>query len=107
MLCVLAGLDYTSLPSGTVVTFGPGRPSRACVRVPILEDSNDEPNERFRVNIEEEDDQISIQPGDDTATVTITDDDGIYYYANNNHYSMFFSIVMQYWTWPSLNEPMM
>ncbi|XP_064394225.1 uncharacterized protein LOC135341566 isoform X3 [Halichondria panicea] len=70
-----AGLDYTSLPSGTVVTFGPGRPSRACVRVPILEDSNDEPNERFRVNIEEEDDQISIQPGDDTATVTITDDD--------------------------------
>ena len=78
MLSVSGGLDYTSLPSGTVVTFGPGKPSRACVMVPILEDSNDEPNERFRVSIEEEDDQISIQPGDDTATVTITDDDGMY-----------------------------
>ncbi len=48
-----------------------------CVRVSILEDRNDEPNENFQVNIEEDDDQISISPGEDTSIVTITDDDGM------------------------------
>ena len=46
------------------------------MRISIREDSFDEPNEDFRVTIEEDDDQLSIPPGEETSTVTITDDDG-------------------------------
>ena len=76
IVLIAAGFDYSPLPSGTALTFGPGKASRQCVRISIREDSFDEPNEDFRVIIEKNDDQLSISPGEETSTVTITDDDG-------------------------------
>ena len=67
-----AGTDYTS--TGGTLTFGPGEVSKT-ISVPLTDDSTDEPNKTFDVN-------LSLAPGADAllaldhkTTVTIVDDD--------------------------------
>src|SRR3954471_12391510 len=68
----VAGTDYTST-SGTL-TFAPGEVSKT-ISVPLADDSTDEPNKSFDVNLSLSSGADALLAFDHRTTVTIADDD--------------------------------
>ena len=72
----IGGNDYGSV-TNRQITFNPGDSPLQTVSVTISDDNIVENNERFTARLTAEN-GVNIQPGADTATVTIVDNDGLY-----------------------------